>query len=243
MTSQRFTCRIPMDLDCPAPMRDPVAYVLDGEYESHYDGEGLTILDIGANIGSFARWAELRWPGSTIHCYEPNPGTFEFLKRNTEGRTGIHINKAALFPGAKPQETYVSRFAGDGEGGLASYAGDTFLDGVMGESFQVDVVDPATLASADIVKIDIEGGEAEVLAHLDLSKTSLVLLEFQNGRNRERIREVMPADFEVLRDEACEWEPILGYKGYRPDLAGDVYGRMFYLRRGTTRLRPSLPAA
>ena len=34
--------------------------VFSGEYESGHDGAGLTILDIGANIGSFAVWAALR---------------------------------------------------------------------------------------------------------------------------------------------------------------------------------------
>ena len=35
-----------------------------------------------------------------------------------------------------------------------------------------------------IVKLDIEGGEAVVLAVLDLTGTALVLSEFQNRRNR-----------------------------------------------------------
>ena len=87
-----------------------------------------------------------------------------------------------------------------------------------------------------MVKIDIEGGEGEVLANLDLSKTSLVLLEFQNGKNREMLRDTLARDFDLLHDEAYEWGPILGYKGYRQDLMGDVYGRIFAVRKGMTRL-------
>jgi hypothetical protein len=93
------------------------------------------------------------------------------------------------------------------------------------------------------VKIDIEGGEGEVLAHLDLSKTSLVLLEFQNRKNREMLRDTLARDFDMLHDEECEWSPILGYEGYRQDLAGDVYGRIFAVRKGVTRMTKVEPVA
>ncbi len=234
----RIVSPIPVQLDCPPQMESAVRYVLEGEYESHHDGTGLSILDIGANVGSFALWAEMRWPGSTINCYEPNPGTFSFLKRNTEGHPAINIHNAALFPGARAREPFFSRYDGDGEAGLASYAIDTFRAGVVKPAFEVDVVDPARLASTDIVKIDIEGGEADVLAHLDLSGTSLVLLEFQHRKNRGLMQATLAAaDFEKVVDEECPWDPILDYLDYRADLKGDVYGRMFYRRRGQTRLR------
>lgn len=238
MSDIRVEAKIPLVLDCPEPMRSAVEYVLAGEYESHHDGSGLDILDIGANVGSFAIWAEMRWPGSKIRCYEPNPGTFAFLKRNTAGHAAITCHNAALYPGAKPREPFFSRYDGDGEAGLASYATDTFREGAVKPAFEVDVVDPARVAGADIVKIDIEGGEADVLEHLDLSTTSLVLLEFQNRRSRERMQKTLAGvGFEAVLDEECPWDPILDYRDYRADLKGDIYGRMFYVRKGQTRLR------
>ena len=234
----RILSPIPVTVDCPPQMESAVRYVLEGEYESHHDGVGLNILDIGGNVGSFALWAELRWPGSVINSYEPNPGTFAFFKRNTAGHSGITGHNAALFPGVKAREPFFSRYDGDGEAGLASYATDTFRAGVVKPAFEVDVVDPVNLASADIVKIDIEGGEADVLAHLDLSKTALVLLEFQNRKNRHLMQATLSAaNFEKVVDEECPWDPILDYLDYRADLKGDVYGRMFYRRRGQTRLQ------
>lgn len=232
----RVVSPIPLDIDCPPQMEAAINYVFQGEYESHHYGIGLDILDIGANCGSFALWAAMRWPSSRIHSYEPNPGTFAYLKRNTAGHTAITCHNAALFPGAKPREAFFSRYDGDGEAGLASYAGDTFTQSAIKPAFEVDVIDPARIASADIVKIDIEGGEADVLEHLDLSATSLVLIEFQNRRNRLRIRELMAGSFDAVLDEEAPWDPILDYLDYRQDLAGDVYGRMFYVRRGQTRL-------
>ncbi len=140
----RFTAQIPLSLACPEPMEAAIRHVLEGEYETGYDGTGLDILDVGANVGSFALWSSLRWPGSRVRSYEPHPGTFELLRKNTAGHADITIVNAALFPGGQSRATFQSRFAGDGESGLAAYAGDTFVEGTLVESYEVDVVDPAT---------------------------------------------------------------------------------------------------
>lgn len=243
MSDIRVEAKIPVALDCPDRMRAAVEYVLAGEYESHFDGTGLDILDIGANVGSFAHWAVRRWPGSRVSCFEPNPGTFDFLKRNTAGLPGVTITNAALFPGSAKRARFFTRYAGDGEAGLAAYAGDTFTATAEGQMVEVDVVDPASLPSADIVKIDIEGGEAEVLAHLDLSRTSLVLAEFQNRKNRVAMQATLARDFVAILDEECPWDPILDFMDYKRELKGDVYGRMFYARRGQCRLVHRPPAA
>jgi FkbM family methyltransferase len=173
---------------------------------------GDTAVDIGANVGSFALWAVRRWPGSQVRCFEPNPETFAILTRNVAGHAMIEPVQAAVYPSEQTRETYFGRFAGDGEGGLTRYIGDTFREGVVAPTFEVDVVRPEKLGSADIVKIDIEGGEADVLAALDLSKTALVLAEFQNRKQRAWMQEVFRAnDFEALLDEECPWDPILDY--------------------------------
>lgn len=231
-----YVARIPMSLAVPEAMHWAIKDVLEGEYEAGYDGAGLDILDIGANVGSFALWATARWPGSVVTSYEPHPGTFEFLKQNTQQRRDITIVNAALFPGGQKTASFVSRFAGDGESGLASYAGDTFVAGAMVERYEVAVVDPASLPSPDIVKIDIEGGEGDVLDHIDLSKTSLVLLEYQNRKNRRQLEVRLKADFDLIDTLEYSWDPLLEQACYRPDLVGDVYGRMFAARKGVTRM-------
>lgn len=231
-----YVARIPMNLEVPEAMHWAIKDVLEGEYETGFDGIGLDILDVGANVGSFALWATARWPGSRVSSYEPHPGTFELLRRNTAGRTDIRIVNAALFPGGIKTATFLSRFAGDGESGLAAYAGDTFVAGAQAESYEVAVVDPATIPSPDIVKIDIEGGEGDVLDAIDLSRTSLVLLEYQNRKNKLQLERRLADEFELIDGVEHSWDPLLEQKSYRLDLRGDVYGRMFALRNGQTRL-------
>ncbi|MCX7324311.1 MAG: FkbM family methyltransferase [Hyphomicrobiales bacterium] len=231
-----YIARISMSLAVPAAMHWAIKDVLEGEYEAGYDGVGLDILDVGANVGSFALWATARWPGSVVTSYEPHPGTFAFLKQNTAQRRDIIAVNAALFPGGQMTATFMSRFAGDGESGLAAYMGDTFVAGAQPDSYEVSVVDPASLPSPDIVKIDIEGGEGDVLDHIDLSRTSLVLLEYQNRKNKAQLEARLRADFELIDTVEHAWDPLLEQGCYRPDLAGDVYGRMFAVRKGVTRM-------
>lgn len=241
MPHARLQAHIPVDMEFPEPMRDAVAYVLRGEYECGLDGRALAILDIGANVGSFALWAIHRWPGSKIYSYEPNPDTFALLKRNTASIAGIRCVNAAVYPtSSNGKAQFFARFVGDGEAALLAYARDTFRDDFVRATHDVDVVAPDTVPRADVIKLDIEGGEAAVLGALDLSATSLVLAEFQNGRNREQMQSTLTqAGFVAIADEACPWDPILDYKDYRQDLRGDVYGHMFYERHGQTRLSRS----
>jgi FkbM family methyltransferase len=241
MTAVRLIAKLPISIDCPERMVPPVQYVLDGEYEANYDGSGLDILDVGANVGAFALWAVRRWPESRVRAFEPHPGTFAYLARNIAGHASISATNAALFPGSERRARFFTRFDGDGESGLAVYAGDTFTPTAEGGFIDVEVVDPASVPSAEIVKIDIEGGEAEVLASLDLSRTVLVLAEFQNGRSRAAIRSLLERDFDLVLDEACPWDPILDYMDYQRSLKGDVYGRIFALRRGQRRLAYAAP--
>ena len=47
----------------------------------------------------------------------------------------------------------------------------------------------------------MEGAEGAILSGLDLSRTSLVLAEFQNSKNRAQMREILAKDFEAVLDE------------------------------------------
>jgi FkbM family methyltransferase len=87
-----------MNIECPATMRRHVQKVLGGEYEVPYRATRPVILDVGANVGSFAAWALKRWPGAHVHCYEPLPENFALLKKNLGSLEGqsISLNNFAI---------------------------------------------------------------------------------------------------------------------------------------------------
>jgi tRNA1(Val) A37 N6-methylase TrmN6 len=100
---------VPIELEFPDGMASDIAAVLGGEYESGYSGAGLTIVDIGANVGAFSIWASLRWPDSVVHGYEPHPQTFEILRRNLATRPNVVCHNAAVYPGPPSQRAFYSR--------------------------------------------------------------------------------------------------------------------------------------
>jgi FkbM family methyltransferase len=116
------------------------------------------ILDVGANIGLFGVYALSRWPGAEITAFEPDPGNFEVLSRtiaaNDSGERWTAVPAAVA--GADGQLSFVpgqgakAHLAGAGEQGAITVPAIDFFDQ------QGDGV--------DLVKMDIEGGEWEILA-------------------------------------------------------------------------------
>jgi FkbM family methyltransferase len=218
-------------------MRFAVEEVLRGEYEAGFFGEEMTILDIGANVGSFSVWANLRWPRSTIHAYEPHPGTFDMLSRNTSSLGNVRVYNAAVYPTERDKVTFFARFAGDGEAGLADCMARTFAEIPPEQTFPVSVIHPAALPPADIVKLDVEGAESEILRHMDVTRFELVLLEYQDDSNRVAIKDLLAENFVLVYEDTFAWDELLRRPEYRPQLAGNHYGRMFFANRQRGRLR------
>src|SRR5688500_9834693 len=54
--------------------------------------EGQNVLDIGANIGIFSRFAMNKFKAESCVCYEPDAGAFSVLKHNVPN--GLLFNKA-----------------------------------------------------------------------------------------------------------------------------------------------------
>jgi FkbM family methyltransferase len=126
------------------------------------------VVDVGANVGMFAAWAAGRWPAAEIVSLEPSPESTHVYRRwlSASGAKATLIEAAA------------STHDGEME----------FLSGLGGGSREVaaglgTVTVPAVdvfpvLASADFVKIDIEGGEWSILTDprmADLSDLVLVM--------------------------------------------------------------------
>ncbi len=229
--------KIPVALDFPIEMSGSIREVLNGEYEAGFFGEDITVIDIGANVGSFAVWAALRWPRSRIHAYEPNPGTFKMLAANVEPFDNISCHNLAVYPSEKRSERFWSRYAGDGEAGLVAYMSKTFERLDREDTMEVPVIHPRELPKGDVIKLDVEGAEALILRDMNLQGVSLVLLEYQNVENRDAIKDLLSADFSLEYEDGFEWDALLPNSSYREELKGDFYGRLFFANKHQNRLR------
>ena len=114
------------------------------------------IVDAGAHIGCASRWFAKEAPEALVIAMEPEVGNFALLQRNTEGMESIHKNNVAI---------------GSTEGwcrvvdpGLGNWGYRT----APGRDVRVVPLNMIVLRAIDfepfIVKIDIEGGEADVFS-------------------------------------------------------------------------------
>jgi FkbM family methyltransferase len=239
--AQRYvvTANVPVEIESAEEMSR-----LD-DYEVPYFGTGLEIVDIGANIGTFALWATMRWQLSRIHCFEPHPGTFELLRRNVRELHNVICNNAAV--SSSPMPLY-SRYPGDSEAALFDHAMLMFETVHQENLIVVPVVNPRDLPRADIVKIDTEGAEFDIVSTMDLTTTSLVLLDYHSTDLREKVLAHLGKNFDLLQERRMSWAPLLNRSRYRQELRNDYFGTLSLIRKDQSRLRrndfaPYTPAA
>jgi FkbM family methyltransferase len=156
-----------------------------------------TIVDVGANMGSFAVYAAASNPGARILCYEPHPENFRLLNDNIS-RNGLQ-HRVTAFPYAVAS-TKESRDFGVGQSPTHSLVGSESgrSESVACTTLQ-DIFSTQRLEKIDLLKINCEGAEYEILescSSADFTHISRIRLEYhdlkgsaRNGRSMSRFLE------------------------------------------------------
>lgn len=148
------------------------------------------ILDVGANVGTFALYAKLAYhPDAIIHCFEPCPSTLDLLRANITPFTGITIHPLALGQTDGEIDLYLDR-----EHPVCHSVKPHLIPKPAGQ-IRVPIRDAGVvwdelkLDELDVLKLDAEGCEVEVLEALGtrLSQVRVVLVEFHTPEDRWRI--------------------------------------------------------
>lgn len=134
-------------------------YIVDEMRTYEYLGVlGGTVLDIGANIGAFARYV-LEKGAEHVICVEPDPENFELLLKNTRpwataDVTITMVQAAVTSSGLDKVDLWLNQGSNKGLHSTVPRRGR--------EPVRVDALDFRSLirdSSAKTVKVDIEGAE------------------------------------------------------------------------------------
>jgi FkbM family methyltransferase len=173
--------------------------------------DGATVLDLGANIGTFSIYAAITAHGATIYSYEPAPQYFQLLHHN------VRLN------GVERQVRCFDLALADSEGSrdlIIEPGGRPFPslvqhDGDSGSSVRVPCTTLAEIMTAngieriDLLKMDCEGAEYEILFGTSpdvLAKIVEIRMEIHNlgieGCEPARLKDYLQSrDFVITRDE------------------------------------------
>jgi len=156
-----------------------------------------TIVDIGANMGTFAIHAAFCNPHAKVYCYEPERKNFGWLKNN------IDINgldgRVFVFERAVTSRNGFRKLA------VGDSLSNSFFIIPAGATHQTvvcttlrTILESRNLAVVDLLKLNCEGGEYEILescSDSDFARITNIRLEYhnmsahKNGRSLSRFLE------------------------------------------------------
>jgi FkbM family methyltransferase len=143
-----------------------------------------TIIDCGANVGITSLFFAARYPNAKIFSVEPHPQNFPVLEANVAQVPRITPIRACVT--GTPQDSV--RFTVDQAAWGNSIA--TGLRGVLVPAITIDkLCSQNGIANIDLLKLDIEGGEEQVLQNSPfLARTQNIIIELHGNYGFERFR-------------------------------------------------------
>lgn len=147
----------------------------------------VTVLDIGANIGTSSLYFADIFPNAQIYAFEPMPENFALLAANSAAEPRIHPLNCAL--GAADGEVEIlasdsaTNFGGFSLHPAGSDASKKQRVPMRNAQAQMDALG---VRAVDVIKIDTEGAEWEILTALSpelLGSAKLIMGELHGNRD------------------------------------------------------------
>jgi len=166
--------------------------------------EGMTVLDLGANIGYYSLLAG-RQVGEKdkVFAFEPGPESFAILQRNIKANGFNNIVPMAKAVSNRCGRQRLFLASDPGEHGLFEYLDREYIEV---DVTTIDEFIKEQNISVDVIKMDVEGGENEVLDGMPetISKTPELKI----------ITEFLPQHFERSGSSCSPYaflERLMGY--------------------------------
>ncbi|MCJ7828064.1 FkbM family methyltransferase [Patescibacteria group bacterium] len=174
----------------------------------------LTILDIGAHLGSFSVLAGSLYLDAQIYSFEPHPDNFGLLKENLS-RNNLH-QKASPFNFAvtgRSQKDARLIPCTKNSGMHRLLIARQLSEGIAVKTITLEEIFLRNkLEKCDFLKMDCEGTEEEILLHTPLSilaRIKKMVFEYHRGVMIEKIEtRLQEAGFVTKRVQAFPWRPV-----------------------------------
>lgn len=180
-------------------------------------------VDIGANIGAFALDMAWRYPSLIIHAYEPDPVTYDQLRRNIDAN-GLAGRVHAWNEAVGGQAGALRLWRNDGSIAASAFRADTTNEA----SVDVRAVTLGTVVEragprVTLLKMDCEGLEVEILEsdRAALQRIERVVLEYHPALVPDavsRIRHALEPEFDVTVDGSGRCGDLIRARHQRPEV-------------------------
>jgi len=127
------------------------------------------IFDVGAHMGYYSTQFADQTQGQ-VHAFEPNPQSFEYLRRNIEanGLQNIRLNPAGVSSQSGRLTLNIPHIGNSGSSSFTQKYATEASDRVEAEvTTPSDYCDTHGIEQVGTIKIDVEGHEFEVIKGLD----------------------------------------------------------------------------
>lgn len=122
--------------------------------------DGMTIFDIGANIGWYTLNLGKRYPNAKIYAFEPIPQTFSNLQKHVLLNG---ITNATLFQFGFSDKEYIALFyyypGGSGNASLENLSGNNRVETIPVQVWKLNRFIHENNTHPDFIKCDVEGAE------------------------------------------------------------------------------------
>jgi FkbM family methyltransferase len=162
------------------------------------------VVDIGANIGSFALYAASRWPQASIHAYEPAPDNVARLTLNVGLSRASRVVCHPSAVGGSSGMTTLYLKADPGWHSIWDEGAETAID--VAATDLDEIADQLDGQPIDFLKLDCEGAEYEIL-------------EGRESLLRKQVQQIAMEYHEVGGHTVKELTTLLDHAGFQCEIA------------------------
>jgi len=169
----------------------------------------VSVLDVGANLGSFCVWLNARHGLAQGACFEPDPSSFRLCQFNLvlNGCAQVEPIPKALGGVARRLTMRVNTTRPGGNSIYGAPAG-------AGETAEIEVLPLATWLGRsddafDVLKLDCEGAEWEIIDHTPVAlwnRFSLVVAEVHSDPQERHVPDEFPKLMEARGFATQRWD-------------------------------------